>query len=202
MKRIICLLMVCILFIANTGTVFGNNEEHDSLSYVQAMEKYVSIDADSHLTFDAEKAISDGFDREAVAGIVKNILTMNELIDNYGWVLNEDYSVSIIISMNRGGVTKVETYWYGLTKVYLNSTDTQGLINYIDNVFNFVTDLYNLVNYLTPIVDLGPLTYLWDLYTSIYLSQIQAAAAGGNGIIMNIFNDQNYNQTIIYYEAQ
>ena len=202
MKRVISLLLAFVLVFSCTTAIFADtNDDYDYLAYVREMERFVGIKDGTTLVFDSEAALAAGYDKDTVDNIVMHIECMNLMISEYGGFLSDDYSVTVVIRANRGGVTKIEYLWYGLTKVYLDSYDTQDLLYTLHAIYTgnnvYINAFLNLAeNYL------GPIYYLWYATTLIYISQIEACAQGGNGIIINLYNDTNYNQTIVYYESQ
>ena len=203
MKRVISLLLVFVLVFSCTTAIFADtNDDYDYLAYVREMERFVGIKDETTLVFDSEAALAAGYDRDTVDNVVRHIECMNQLIAEYGGVLEDDCSVRIDVNLTKNGVTTVVTTWYGLTKVYLDSDDTSELIITMLSVYGTVSFLMNLVEVINPIVNLTGLSFMWNLYTIIYVGQAQAAASSGNGIIVNLYNDTNYNQTIVYFESQ
>lgn len=202
MKKIISLLLACILVFSCTTAIFADtNDDYDYLEYVREMERFVGIKDGTTLVFDSEAALAAGYDKDTVDNIVRHIECMNQMITEYGGILSEDYSVTVAIRSNRGGVTTIEYYWWGLTKIYMNSDDTAAVISSLQAITGVTLSLSDV---LQALISLGvnPIYGGWYLYTAIYIAQMKAAATSGNGIIMNLYNDTNYNQTIIYFESQ
>lgn len=174
---------------ANESTSVVSNVENEEVpKELVGMDQFILLKENKLLELDEIKAIEHGFSEEAINFVNENISKMNNLIVNHNAVLNvENLSVSTSFSKARAvGQSKIESTWYGVTKIYMNSQETQELIQAFSNIGDVATfggltgfikgSLANRISAASAIIGAS---------ATITRMQIQSADSG-RGIIMHI----------------
>lgn len=171
---------------------------------IYELEQFLSMD-DDLIVFDTESALENGFSDDIVMAVNNHISDMNDWVTQGIAYIDENYAAVILFPSTRArGESKVVSYWYGLIEVYMNSDETQALINGLSNMsdtLSWTAFLSLIPNHLAGAISgIGGLT---ALSASVTRSQVERAAAGGNGIIMRIHtNVITGGQPVISYVSQ
>lgn len=104
---------------------------------------------------------------------------MNRLIVEEGARLTEDFNLEILATpFSAKGVTKTVVTWYGVTQLWMNSTDTEKFILQLESGLRLISVASNIFG--------GGVATIIGSVSVLNISAVKSAALPGNGIIMNI----------------
>ena len=213
-KKLISMLLVIMMVLSYCITSLAAESQVKIDCHVVELEKYISKNLDGTLKFDAYSAINNGHDIQTVHFISNHIQMMNYYSNTYGATIDDSFTLELDLSLlstsksgqrgiNAVGESKVVTHWYGLTEIYMNSDETQQLLDNLNSISDYVTvaGFIGLVpSKFQPYIS-GALYYT-SLGLLIYKNQIQIAASSGTGIIMYIQTNLTDGSQIIYFGPQ
>lgn len=208
MKKCFCKLIAVILTLAMTLSIGiityaapANGAENTSIS---ELEQFLTKDDNGLLIFDTEAALAEGFSHDIVMAVDAHISSMNDLVIQGTAYIDENYAAIILLPGTRvQGESKIVTYWYGLTQVYMNSDEAQELINNLSAVGDSAT-IGGFLGFLPGKFGdaLGGVANIVGAGTMIYRWQVEQAAASNRGIIMNIQTPIGSNVQSIWFTSQ
>lgn len=100
------------------------------------------------IDFDGDPAIRAGIDKDIITAVRFQIDYMNHMVLTQDAYIDDSFTLTVYFPSTRArGESKVVTHWYGLTEVYLNSTEVEELIDSFSSVGD-VTSITGLVGML------------------------------------------------------
>lgn len=176
----------------------------DSNSRYGNLESFMTLATNRTINFDSESAVKAGIDKDIITAVRSQIDYMNHMVLTQDAYIDDTFTLTVYFPSTRArGESKVVTHWYGLTEVYLNSTEAEELIDSFSAVGD-ATSISGLVGMLPgPIASaIGNISGILSFSTMIYRKQIEAAAEPGNGIIMYVQNNFEYGTQSIWFTSQ
>ncbi len=216
MKKLVALTVATAVCFPTSLVVSAATPQNDlSISYIESsqsqldvvgMDQYMTLTEQGTIALDTTSAKNNGFSQEAIAKVQSQINSMNNLVLERKAYINNSFEAVTNLSRGRAAVrgqSKIVRHWYGLTEVYMNSIETQALI---DN-FGRVSATSTMAGLLSLIPgklfsNLGVIDTLYSVSVQGYSWQIQQAAKSGRGIIMNIQINTETNMPMVWFVSQ
>lgn len=201
-RKFISMMLSLVLIVGLAVPAFA--AENETTTSVDGMDRFMELTASGTIFLDIEGALSAGYTEQCVAAVAAHIDSMNQLVINGNAYIDDTFTATVyFVSPRAKGESKVVTHWYGLTQMYLNSDETEDLIDNLESA-GTVFDLVSLVGWLPGSVAgaIGGLSDIFGYGTTFYLWQVENAAQAGNGIIMNIQTDFVYGSQTIWFTSQ
>ena len=202
-RKIIC-MMLSLALIAGLAIPAFAAENNGIPSSIDGMDEFMELTVIGTIYLDVESAVDAGYNEEYVTAIATHIGNMNQLVINGDAYIDETFTATAyFVSPRAKGESKVVTYWYGLTQVYMNSDEADELIANLSTIGDVTTiaGLVGLLPYALANV-IGGIAGILGFGTMIYRWQVEAAAETGNGIIMNIQTNLVDGSQTIWFTSQ
>lgn len=178
-----------------TMNVSAASENFETVTKNEAedLKEYVAHNEDGTITFNGIKALEQGYSLESITQAKTYVEKMNHLVLNHNGVITEDLTVTAYIPttgisiLSARGVNKIETSWFGPTKIYMDSQATDDLLNSMSNIGSTIS-VSGLVGLIQKGVfpQIGSILTIAGAQNAIQTKQLENAAAAGNGVIMNV----------------
>lgn len=169
------LALICLLSLATPVSATETKSAYD-------LEAYMCLTSQGLISFDAEKAVKDGFPADMVSRHQARITIMNNLVLDGVTTINADYTARVYFGNNRSNdTTYVEYNTWGYT-IYYSVSDTQKIVEGLPSsgTIAFLQDILSLF---------GTTAHLASYGIAIYVSSIRNAASNGTGIYIQIYDD-------------
>lgn len=175
-------LVLCIILLLSFPMPASATEDKT----VYDLEEYMSLTDQGTIFFDAIQAQKDGFPVNLVAEHQRRVSYMNSLVIEGITTIDNTYTARIYFSKTRSTSESsyVDTSVWGVTRIYLNVSDTQELVNNLPS-----TTFMNGAAFLGLLSNIGFPISTALLNISINTENIKQAAANGTGIIIAIHDD-------------
>jgi len=205
MKGIFSLVLATIFIISSSLTAFASTGETSNAykstdtsqvsisDKVSGLDSYMSLAENGTIIFNSTEALSDGYSNEAVSAVKSNISSMNALVVSGKVYIDASFNAHEL-PLTRAGVSKVVTTWYGLTQIYMTSSEANQLIKNLSKIGD-ATTIAGAIGFIPGASIIGSMATVMGIGTLFYRWQVEQAAASGRGIIMNIYT-YNGNQSI------
>jgi len=169
------LAFVCLLSLATPASAAETKSAYD-------LEAYMCLTSQGLISFDAEKAVKDGFPADMVSRHQARITIMNNLVLDGVTTISVDYTARVYLGNTRSGdYTYIDYNAWGYT-VYYSVSDTQEIVDNLpsDKKVASLQDIYKIF---------GETAYLASYGIVINISLIRQAASNGTGIYIQIYDD-------------
>lgn len=171
----VILAFICLLSLATPASAAETKSAYD-------LEAYMCLTAQGLISFDAEKAVKDGFPADMVSRHQARITVMNNLVLDGVTTISADYTARVYFGNARSNdTTYVEYNAWGYT-VYYSVADTQKIVNNLpsDRATSRLGDILGLFGNTATLASYGIV---------LYVSSIRQAASNGTGIYIQVYDD-------------
>lgn len=186
-RKVIAFVLTVATVFSTASVTYAAPENGTDENSIYELEQFLGMNGEL-IEFDSESALENGFSNDVVMAVKNNITNMNALVTQGIAYIDENYAAVILLPSTRArGESKIVSYWYGLIEIYMNSDETDALIEGLSNIGS-TTSWSTMLGYLPGhlVNALSNLGGMMSLSATVSVSLIEKAAAGGNGIIMRV----------------
>lgn len=175
----VVIAMMCAVLAVPIGAVSTSQCDVSQLE----IEKYFTLNADGMIVFDTNSAICNGISKDDVNFVQHNVSVMNSMVLAGEAYINSDFHAISYSNWARsvtGGITGYDYAWDGSLLIYLNSDDTQKLIDDLNGGEDVATGLLGIF---------GVSDFFSGLYTALNqltILQLTVANRGNTGVVINV----------------